>query len=109
MHNFSLSGGQLSVVKRLLEIPDVLNDMQSVNNKGQMGLDIAIEEGHTEVAEAIRAAKRLRYQGESEATEVSISFVPLSKMRLRRGRAYPTKITVPFVFPVQKTRYIFQV
>ena len=71
MHNFSLSGGQLSVVKRLLEIPEVLNNMERKNNNGQTGLDIAIEEGHTEVAETIRAAKRLRYQGESYATEVS--------------------------------------
>ena len=51
-------------MKRLLEIPKVLNDIASVNNNGQTGLDISIEEGHTEVAEAIRAAKRVRYQGE---------------------------------------------
>ena len=63
MHNFSLSGGQLSVVKRLLEIPDVLSDIESVNNKGQTGLDYAIEEGHTEVAETIRAIKQLHHQG----------------------------------------------
>ena len=63
MHNFSLSGGQLSVVKRLLEIPDVLSDIESVNNKGQTGLDIAIEQGHNEVAEAIRAIKKLHHLG----------------------------------------------
>ena len=51
-------------MKRLLEIPEVLNDMESVNNKGQTGLDIAIEEGHTEVAETIRAIKQLHYPGD---------------------------------------------
>ena len=63
MHNFSLSGGQLSVVKRLLEIPDVLSDIESVNNKGQTGLDIAIEEGHTEVAETIQAIMQAHHPG----------------------------------------------
>ena len=70
MHKFPFTGGQLSVVNRLLEIPEFVKDMESVNNNGQTGLDIAIEEGHTEVAETIRAVKRLRYQGESYATEV---------------------------------------
>ena len=63
MHIFSLSGGQLSVVKRLLDIPKVLNDLESVNNKGQTGLDYAIEQGHTKVAEAIRAIKQLNHLG----------------------------------------------
>ena len=63
MHNFSLSGGQLSVVKRLLEIPEILNDMESVNNKGQTGLDYAIEEGQTEVADTIRAITQLDHPG----------------------------------------------
>ena len=61
MHNFSLSGGQLSVVKRLLEIPKVLNDMESVNNKGQTGLDIAMKKGHTEVGETIKAIRQLHH------------------------------------------------
>ena len=51
-------------MKGLLEIPEVLNEIASVNNNGQTGLDYAIEQGHTEVAEAIRMAKRVRYQGE---------------------------------------------
>ena len=58
-------------MKRLLEIPEVLNDIASVNNNGQTGLDIAVEEGHTEVAEAIRAAKRVRYQGDRHALKVA--------------------------------------
>ena len=63
MHEYHFTGGQLSVVKRLLEIPDVLSDIESVNNKGQTGLDIAIEQGHNEVAEAIRAIKKLHHLG----------------------------------------------
>ena len=50
-------------MKRLLEIPDVLSDIESVNNKGQTGLDYAIEQGHNEVAEAIRAIKKLHHLG----------------------------------------------
>ena len=50
-------------MKRLLEIPEVLNDMESVNNKGQTGLDIALEKGHSEVAETIKAIKQLNHQG----------------------------------------------
>ena len=30
--------------------------------------------------------------------EAKVSFVPASKMRLRRGLGYPTQITVPYVF-----------
>ena len=48
-------------MKRLLEIPEILNDMESVNSKGKTGLDYAIEQGHTEVAETIRAIKQLHY------------------------------------------------
>ena len=44
-------------------MPEILSDMESVNNKGQTGLDIAIEKGHTEVAETIRAIKQLHHQG----------------------------------------------
>ena len=50
-------------MKRLLEIPEVLNDMERVNNKGQTGSDIAIEQGHTEVAETIKAIKQLNHPG----------------------------------------------
>ena len=35
--------------------------------------------------------------------KVLISFVPASKMRLRRGLGYPTQITVPYVFTARNT------
>ena len=38
-------------------------DMEGVNNKGQTGLDITMEEGHTEVTETIRAIKQLNHPG----------------------------------------------
>ena len=50
-------------MKRLLEIPEVLNDMERKNKNGQTGLDYAIEKGHTEVAATIRAIKQLHHQG----------------------------------------------
>ena len=50
-------------MKRLLEIPEFLNDMERKNKNGQTGLDYAIEKGHTEVAETIRAMRQLHHQG----------------------------------------------
>ena len=50
-------------MKRLLGIPEVLNDIERVNNSGQTGLDIAMEKGHTEVAETIKAIKQLNHPG----------------------------------------------
>ena len=60
------------MVQRLLELKgDRAINVNEKTSWGQTGLDVAIEEGHTEVAETIRAAKRLCYQGESDAAEVS--------------------------------------
>ena len=50
-------------MKRLLEIPEVLNDVERINKKGQAGLDIAMEKGHTEVADTIRAITQLHHPG----------------------------------------------
>ena len=33
-------------------------------------------------------------------SQLTLGFVPASKMRLRRGLGYPTQITVPYVFTV---------
>ena len=45
-------------------------DIGSVSNKGQTALDIAIERGHTEVAETIRAfVKQQHNQSEIEGIE----------------------------------------
>ena len=62
MHNFVL-GGNVSVVQRLLQVPEILNDMERKNKKGWTGLQKAIEKGHTDVAEAIKAIKQLNHQG----------------------------------------------
>ena len=53
---FPFLGENLAVVKRLpaQELPEVLNDMERKNKKGQTGLDIAVERGHTEVAATIK-------------------------------------------------------
>ena len=50
-------------MKRLLEIPEVLNDVERINKKGKSGLDIAMEKGHTEVADTIRAITQLHHPG----------------------------------------------
>ena len=62
MHNFVL-GGNVSVVQRLLQVPEILNDMERKNKKGKTGFDKAIEKGLTDVAEAIKAIKQLHHPG----------------------------------------------
>ena len=43
------SGGHAPVVQRLLELPKDTIDYGAVNDKGQTGMDVAKEEGHTAI------------------------------------------------------------